>query len=72
MTTPALAENVKGKGRHYKHPVTGELLPSITNVLGAAVNKPALHAGLPRSSQSRRLPCATPCRTSTKKRPSRF
>lgn len=42
MTTPALAENVKGKGRHYKHPVTGELLPSITNVLGAAVNKPAL------------------------------
>ena len=41
MTTPALAETVKGKGRHYKHPVTGNLLPSITNVLGV-INKPAL------------------------------
>lgn len=41
MTTPALAETVKGKGRHYRHPVTGNLLPSITNVLGV-INKPAL------------------------------
>jgi hypothetical protein len=41
MTTPLLAENVKGKGRHYPHPVTGELLPSITNVL-SVINKPAL------------------------------
>ncbi len=41
MTTPALAENVKGKGRHYRHPVTGELVPSITNVIGA-LDKPAL------------------------------
>lgn len=42
MTTPALAENVKGKGRHYRHPRTGDLVPSVTNILGAAVNKPAL------------------------------
>ena len=41
MTTPALAQNVKGKGRHYPHPVTGNLLPSITNVIGV-INKPAL------------------------------
>ena len=41
MTTPELAQNVRGKGRHYPHPVTGNLLPSITNVLGV-LNKPAL------------------------------
>jgi len=41
VTTPALAENVKGKGRHYKHPVTGELVPSVTNVIGI-LDKPAL------------------------------
>lgn len=41
MTTPALAENVKGRGRHYRHPVTGELVPSVTNILGM-LNKPAL------------------------------
>ena len=41
MTTPELAQNVKGKGRHYPHPVTKELLPSITNVIGV-INKPAL------------------------------
>ena len=40
MTTPALAQNVKGKGRHYQAP-DGELVPSITNVLGV-LNKPAL------------------------------
>lgn len=34
MTQPLLAESVKGKGRHYKHPATGELLPSVTNVIG--------------------------------------
>lgn len=41
MTTPALAQNVRGKGRHYAHPVTGNLLPSVTNVIGV-INKPAL------------------------------
>ena len=41
MTTPKLAENVKGKGRHYRHPETGDLLASVTNVLGA-LSKPAL------------------------------
>jgi 3-deoxy-manno-octulosonate cytidylyltransferase (CMP-KDO synthetase) len=41
MTAPKLAENVKGKGRHYRNPNTDVLLPSITNVLGV-INKPAL------------------------------
>lgn len=41
MTTPALAQNVKGKGRHYEHPETKLLLPSVTNVLGMLA-KPAL------------------------------
>lgn len=41
MTTPALAETVKGKGRHYRHPETELLVPSVTNVL-AMLNKPAL------------------------------
>jgi len=41
MTTPTLAQNVRGKGRHYQHPTTGELLPSVTNVIGV-LNKPAL------------------------------
>jgi hypothetical protein len=34
MTTPVLAESVKGKGRHYRHPATDDLLPSVTNVIG--------------------------------------
>jgi len=41
MTTPALAEHVRGKGRHYQHPTTGELVPSVTNVIGV-LDKPAL------------------------------
>lgn len=41
MTTPVLAKNVRGKGRHYEHPTTGELVPSVTNILGV-INKPAL------------------------------
>jgi hypothetical protein len=41
MTTPALAQNVKGKGRHYAHPTTGDLVPSVTNVL-SMLAKPAL------------------------------
>lgn len=39
---PVLAENVRGKGRHYRHPRDRDLLvPSVTNVLGV-LNKPAL------------------------------
>lgn len=41
MTTPALSRAVRGKGRHYEDPVTGQLVPSVTNVIGA-LNKPAL------------------------------
>jgi hypothetical protein len=33
VTTPALAQNVRGKGRHYANPQTGDLVPSVTNVL---------------------------------------
>jgi len=42
MTSPVLAENVKGKGRHYRHPKTGKLVPSVTNVIGKVLAKPAL------------------------------
>lgn len=41
MTTPALAKDVRGKGRHYVHPATGDLVPSVTNIL-SVINKPAL------------------------------
>lgn len=41
MTTPALAQDVKGKGRHYQHPETGVLLPSVTNIIGV-LDKPAI------------------------------
>jgi hypothetical protein len=41
MTTPALAENVRGRGRHYRHPEFDELLPSVTNVI-SILDKPAL------------------------------
>lgn len=41
MTEPALARNVRGKGRHYEHPVTGELVPSVTNIIGI-LDKPAI------------------------------
>lgn len=34
MTTPALAQNVRGKGRMYSNPRTGDLVPSVTNVIG--------------------------------------
>lgn len=40
MTTPALAQNVRGKGRHYQHP-SGDLVPSVTNVI-SVLDKPAL------------------------------
>jgi len=42
MTTPALAETVKGKGRHYRHPQSQKLVPSVTNVIGSVLAKPAL------------------------------
>jgi hypothetical protein len=41
VTTPALAVPVRGKGRHYRHPETGDLVPSVTNVIGC-LDKPAL------------------------------
>ena len=41
MTQPKLAFNVRGKGRHYTHPVTGDVVPSITNVIGV-LSKEAL------------------------------
>ena len=40
MSTPALAKNVPGKGRHYQTP-DGELVPSVTNVI-SILDKPAL------------------------------
>lgn len=33
MTDPALAVSVPGRGRMYRHPETGELYPSITNII---------------------------------------
>jgi len=41
MSTPALAHNVRGRGRHYTHPVDGQDVPSITNVIGV-LSKDAL------------------------------
>lgn len=41
MTEPALAFNVRGRGRHYRHPETDEEVPSITNVIGI-LDRPAL------------------------------
>lgn len=41
VTEPALAQNVKGRGRHYQHPETGALVPSVTNVI-SVLDKPAL------------------------------
>lgn len=41
MTTPRLAEQIRGKGRMYRHPETGVLVPSVTNVVGM-LDKPAL------------------------------
>ncbi|MCW2831114.1 MAG: hypothetical protein JWP31_1806 [Aeromicrobium sp.] len=42
MTNPTYAQNIPGKGRWYVHPQTGEMWPSVTNVLDTAVSKPAL------------------------------
>jgi len=39
---PKHAYQNPGRGRYYRHPITGEEWPSITNVLDTAVSKPAL------------------------------
>lgn len=41
MTQPALAFNKRGMGRHYRHPVTGDEVPSVTSVIDCLA-KPAL------------------------------
>jgi len=41
MSEPRLARKVPGKGRMYQNPVTGEDVPSITNVIGV-LDKPAI------------------------------
>lgn len=42
MTTPRRAIDTGDTGRYYLHPVTGQQLVSVTNVLSTAVAKPAL------------------------------
>lgn len=42
MTDPTHAFKVPGKGRWYRHPITGEEWPSVTNVLDTSVAKQAL------------------------------
>jgi hypothetical protein len=42
MSDPKLAIAVKGKGRHYQLPDGGDPVPSVTNVIGTVLNKPAL------------------------------
>lgn len=42
MTDPINARSLPGIGRYYQHPKTGELWPSVTNVIGTGVNKPTL------------------------------
>lgn len=41
MTTPALAFNKRGMGRHYRNPQDGDEVPSVTNVIGI-LDKPAI------------------------------
>lgn len=41
MSAPELSRPVRGKGRHYEYPPTGDLLISVTNVQ-SALSKPAL------------------------------
>lgn len=41
MSVPVLSEQVRGKGRMYRHPILDELVPSVTNVIGM-LDKPAL------------------------------
>jgi hypothetical protein len=41
VSVPVLSEQVRGKGRMYRHPMLGELVPSVTNVIGM-LEKPAL------------------------------
>jgi len=41
VSAPQLSVPVRGKGRHYKSPIGGTLVPSVTNVL-SILDKPAL------------------------------
>jgi hypothetical protein len=41
MTAPRLAITTTA-GRRYEHPLTGEVVPSVTTVIGAGIPKPAL------------------------------
>ena len=41
MTSPKHAQ-ATDRGRYYTHPVTGQQLVSVTNVLGQSMAKPAL------------------------------
>lgn len=41
MSNPPLAISIEDRGRMYEHPVTKELYPSITNIIGC-LDKPAL------------------------------
>lgn len=42
MSKPKYAVATDDKGRHYVHPTSGEMWPSVTNILDVAVAKPAL------------------------------
>lgn len=42
MTKPVLARQMPDGSRMYCHPVTGEIVPSVTTVMDVAVAKPAL------------------------------
>jgi len=42
MTSPKRALDTGDTGRYYTHPVSGEILISVTNVIGECLSKPAL------------------------------
>jgi hypothetical protein len=61
LTAPELAVNVRGKGRHYKNPKTGKLVPSVTNIL-SVLDKPALPrwASLETAKEAAKLKASLP------------